>query len=327
MRRRRSASPAPAVARRVPQERPGGAGALSGGAAERLLELQPALGNQAVGALLGAGPSGAGAVGAGLSLLGADIPPPQVLRHGTAVGLTVFFGQDLFLLDARNLAAVEALAEELKLMPEPTITVDGHASSEGEAAYNRTLSERRRDLLIALLGKDLDPRPAFGGTAHGEDAPAAAESGGGEALEQLRAQNRRVEIIVVPKPAPIPAEPAKPPRFRLTPEELRKVIPPETPEESLERRLREPPLEPPERQRKSLSDLADEKLDEVLDRMLKGVGVKDPKKRDWLRPRLRDAIKSGVKKAVEEAVDAADLDPAAGEALKKTLEAGAKQEL
>lgn len=326
MKRRRTAAAAPAAVRRAPQERTGGASAFSGGVAQHLLTLQPALGNQAVGSLLSAGPLGAAGVGEGLSLLGREIPPPRVVSQGTAVALTVYFGKDFFLLDARNLAAVEALAGELALVPEATITVDGHASAEGDAAHNQTLSENRRQLVIAVLGKDLDPKPTFGGAAHGEDAPAVAESGTDEELEQYRAQNRRVEIVVVGKPAVVsPDRPPEPPRPRLAPKELRRLFPPETPEEDLERRLREPPMTLPERKKRSLSDLVDEKLDEVLDRALKGVGVKDPKKRDWIRPKLRGAIKSGASKALEKAIDSVDLDSEASEALKKALEAAAEQ--
>jgi outer membrane protein OmpA-like peptidoglycan-associated protein len=327
VKRRRTAAPAPAAVRRAPQERTGGASGFSGGVAQHLLTLQPALGNQAVGSLLSAGPSGPAGAGESLSLLGKGIPPPRVVRQGTAVALTVYFGKDFFLLDARNLAAVEALAGELALMPEAAITVDGHASAEGDAAHNQSLSENRRRLVIAVLGKDLDPRPTFGGSAHGEDAPAVAESGTDDELEQHRAQNRRVEIVVVGKPTAVsPDRPPEPPRLRLTPEELWRLFPPETPEEELERRLREPPPSLPERRKRSLSDLVDEKLDEVLDRALKGVGVKDKKKRDWIRPKLRGAIKSGASKALDQAIDSAELDPETSEALRKALEAAAKQD-
>lgn len=319
---------APGVARRKPDSSAGPASATGPGQHERLLGLNQVLGNQAMGSLLSGGAPGLGAALEAPSLLSPGIPAPRVVRAGTAVALTVYFGKDFFLLDSRNLQAVEALAEELRFMAEPTITVDGHASAEGEAAYNQTLAQQRRDLVIALLSKDREPRPTFGGSAHGEDSPAVPESGSGEALESLRSQNRRVEIVVLPKPVPVSPspEPPKVPRLRLTPEELLKIIPPETPEERLNRMLREPPPTLPERKKKSLEDLTNEALDNVLDRMLKGVGVKDPKKRDFIRPKLRDAIKSGAQKGVEEVIDANVPDPETNEALKKVLEAGAKQE-
>ena len=142
-----------------------------------------------------------------------------------------------------------------------------------------------------------------------------AESGTDEEVEQYRAQNRRVEIVVVGKPAVAsPDRPPEPPRPRLAPKELRRLFP-----------RREPPRALPERKKRSLSDLVDEKLDEVLDRALKGVGVKDPKKRDRIRPKLRDAIKSGASKALGEAIDSAGLDSETSEALKKALEAAAEQ--
>lgn len=106
-----------------------------------------------------------------------------------------------------------------------------------------------------------------------------------------------------------------------------KLTLPETTEERLNRILREPPPKPLERQKKSLEDLTNEALDGLLDRMLKGVGFEDPKKRDFIRPKLRDAIKSGAKKAIGEIIDKSGIDPGAGDALKKVLEAGAKQGL
>jgi outer membrane protein OmpA-like peptidoglycan-associated protein len=167
-------TPASAAGRRTQAGSPG-----PSGAAGRMLGLNQALGNQAMGALLAGQTPGLGAAREAPGLLGSEIPAPAIFRAGSAVSLTVYFGKGFFLLDARNLQAVEALAGEIRLMAEPTITVDGHASSEGDAGYNQALSEHRRDLVIALLGKDREPRPTFGGAAHGEDAPAVAESGEG----------------------------------------------------------------------------------------------------------------------------------------------------
>lgn len=272
-----------------------------------------------------------------LSLFGPDIPPPSVFRSGASVGLTVYFGQNHFLLDIRNANAVKTLANELKLMVEPTVSVDGHASTEGDKAYNQSLSERRRELVVALLSEGVEPKPTFGGKGHGEDQPAVAEEGSGKALEALRARNRRVEIMVLAKPAARTFEPSLEPSLEpavkpkpklklwLTPEEFEKLFPPETPEERLNRILREPPVEPAKREKKSLSDLTNEALDKVIDKILKGVGIEDPKKRDWIRPKLRDAVKSGVSRAVDSVIDSTNLDPTAKEALKKGLEAGAKQ--
>ncbi|MFL6260720.1 MAG: OmpA family protein [Thermoanaerobaculia bacterium] len=312
-------TPGSSVARRAPAGSPGPAGA-----AGRLLGLNQALGNQAMGALLSGQTPGLGAP----SLLDPKIPAPKVLRFGSKVLLTIYFGKDHFLLDPRNLHAVEALAGELKHMLEPTVTVDGYASAEGEPGYNKNLSEQRRELVIALLGKDREPRPTFGGTAHGEDQPAVAEAGEGEALEQLRAQNRRVEIVAAPKvfsPLPLPENNKSPLlKSRLTQSEMLKLFP-ETPEQRFQRRIEEGEFNLPKNKKASLAERTDERLDSFLDEtLLNRFGVKKPKRRAWMRELLKRAIKSGVQKLIDKAVDSTDLEPDAKEALKKLIEAGAE---
>src|SRR5262249_21270208 len=91
-----------------------------------------------------------GAAG-GFSLFSDKIPAPTVSRIGASVVATIYFGQNFFLLDSRNLEAVEKLGAELPLMVNPAISVDGHASGEGTEQYNMNLSEMRRQTVIALL--------------------------------------------------------------------------------------------------------------------------------------------------------------------------------
>jgi outer membrane protein OmpA-like peptidoglycan-associated protein len=300
-------TPGSSVARRTPAGSSG-----PSGAAGRMLGLNQALGNQAMGALLAGQTPGLGAAG----LLDPTIPAPKVLRSGSRISLTVYFGKDHFLLDGRNLQAVEALAGELKHMLEPTITVDGYASAEGEEAYNKNLSEQRRGLVIALLSKDREPRPTFGGTGHGEDSPAVAESAEGEALEQLRAQNRRVEIVAAPKvfsSVPLPEENKTP---------LLTSQPPRQGMQSFFQKTPEQRFNLPKNKKASLAERTDEQLDPFLDETLKRLGIRNSKRRTWIRERLKGAIKSGVQKLVDEAVDSTDLQPDAKEALKKIFEAG-----
>ena len=78
-------------------------------------------------------------------------PAPVVTRAGSAIYVTVYFGQNDFLLDGDNFLAVEKLGDELRYWADPHIMVDGHASKEGTAAYNKGLSEKRRQAVIAVV--------------------------------------------------------------------------------------------------------------------------------------------------------------------------------
>jgi len=81
------------------------------------------------------------------------------------------------------------VADTLKTMPDAKIHLDGHASEEGETAYNDVLSKRRayavRDFLIwrGINGKRIEI------VGHGSRIPNSEE---GEVLKR----DRRVEIKV-----------------------------------------------------------------------------------------------------------------------------------
>ncbi|MCC1493274.1 OmpA family protein [Cognatishimia sp. F0-27] len=69
------------------------------------------------------------------------------------------------------------------------IEIIGHSSSEGDAAYNRALSERRaQSVVAALVALGLDAA-RLSASGRGEDAPIASN-----ADEAGRSLNRRVEI-------------------------------------------------------------------------------------------------------------------------------------
>ena len=121
-----------------------------------LLHLQNSAGNQAVSELIG-GRSG--------------VPQPSVVRTQMGVSATVYFARNSTLLDAANYRVVEQLTGELGYLFEPVITVDGHASSEGPGALNQSLSERRREMVIALLTDGSKTVPQIKGAGFGETQP------------------------------------------------------------------------------------------------------------------------------------------------------------
>lgn len=241
-----------------------------------------------------------------------EIPPPSVVRSEGATLATIYFGQGDFLLgDPRALAVLQQLAKELRFAHEPTVNVDGHASSEGSDAFNLELSRKRREAVIALLQSELTEPITIGGTAHGEADPAVPETGSGPEREQQRARNRRVEIFIALRmpEAPQPTVPDLRPRFEPRPE---------TDEERLDRILREkPPTRPPDI---SLSEALKRRFDEAVDSALRRTNL-SKEWRERIRNAAREAAAGAAGKALDSAIDAAPLGSAEREALKKAIRA------
>jgi hypothetical protein len=115
-----------------------------------------------------------------------------------AIRATIYFAHNSAALQGTNRAAVEHVSRRLSGLNGATATVDGHASSEGSGEYNAALSRRRRTVVTALLGSELKKKMDFGGEGHGETHPAVPETATDTAaLERQRAQNRRVEIVIM----------------------------------------------------------------------------------------------------------------------------------
>jgi outer membrane protein OmpA-like peptidoglycan-associated protein len=240
---------------------------------------------------------GAEAKTPGLGLLGPGTPEPLVVRSDGNVLATVYFEKDSILLDANNLKAVESLAEELSVMPDATVTVDGHASTEGEPGYNKSLSEMRRFGVVALLSSKLVKSRSFEGKGYGEAKPAMAEDAKeATALEAQRKQNRRAEILILSGPAETPKK------------KLDFSVPfrEETLEERVARIIKEASPAPAEKE--SISELVWKKVDELIDRhvprKLRGLAKKGARK---LSEKVFDSVldEMGVKGDAKEAIKAA----------------------
>lgn len=252
------------------------------------------------------------------SLFASTIPAPSVTRIGTSIFATVYFGHNNFLMDGRNLAAVEKLADELGFMFKPDIMVEGFASGEGSVAQNVKLSEMRRQTVIAFLNK-AGSKAQIGGTAHGASDPAVEETAkGGTELEAQRAQNRRVTIFVMGS-APVEQEKKKPvqifsPRLRDLPEE--------TDSERLNRLLKERSRLPSlERPKISLTDKFWENVDDTVDRVTKKV-TSNKKIRDLIRDGVHKAIEKGAEEIMDQAIDQTTLDKSQKDAIKAGIKAG-----
>jgi len=152
------------------------------------------------GAVLGAG---AGAV-VGYSLDKQEAELRSQLGGGATITntgdrLIVTMPQDiLFATDSATLRSdlqgdLRTIASSLNSYPNTTVQVIGHTDNTGAASYNQALSERRAAAVAGVLingGVSAGRVRTFGA---GEDQPIASNL-----TAEGRAQNRRVEIVIVP---------------------------------------------------------------------------------------------------------------------------------
>ena len=88
---------------------------------------------------------------------------------------------------------LRTVARSLNEYPNTTVQVIGHTDNTGDAGYNQQLSARRANSVAAILvqnGVSSGRVQAFG---RGEDQPRASNL-----TPEGRAQNRRVEIVILP---------------------------------------------------------------------------------------------------------------------------------
>ena len=181
-------------------------GALIGAGAGALLgALSKGDGNRGDAALKGAVIGGAIGAGIGYSLdkqeadLRRQVGNDNVIITNTGDRLIVTLPQDI--LFATDSFAVRpdlqndlyAVASNLRQYPNSTIQIIGHTDSDGDAAYNQQLSERRASAVASvLLNAGVSPSrvQAFG---RGETQPVASNLNAAG-----KARNRRVEIVILP---------------------------------------------------------------------------------------------------------------------------------
>ena len=181
-------------------------GALIGAASGAVLgAIVSSDGDRGDGALIGAVVGGAVGAGVGYNLdqqeaeLRRDLGNDRVTITNTGDRLIVSFPEDI--LFAVNSFAVRpglqsdisALASSLQQYPDSTVQIVGHTDSDGDAAFNQQLSERRANAVADVLlnnGVPLNRVRTFG---RGESQPIATNL-----TPEGKAQNRRVEIVILP---------------------------------------------------------------------------------------------------------------------------------
>lgn len=183
-----------------PRQRVGaGTGAVAGGILGGL--LGKSAGTAAVGAGIGA--IAGGMIGQSLDAQAGDLRSSlgddRIDVVNTGNSLVVTMPQDiLFATDSASLTGtlrsdLRVLANHLNKYPNSNVQVIGHTDNTGSAAYNLNLSRQRASAVASeLIGGGVNPG-RITAIGRGEDQPVTSNL-----TPEGRAQNRRVEIIILP---------------------------------------------------------------------------------------------------------------------------------
>lgn len=105
----------------------------------------------------------------------------------------ILFAVDSFDIRPNLRSDLFEVADSLQKYPETRVQVAGHTDSDGAASYNQRLSERRANAVADVLRSGGVRSSRINAFGRGEDQPVASNL-----TEQGKAQNRRVEIVIVP---------------------------------------------------------------------------------------------------------------------------------
>ena len=153
------------------------------------------------GALIGAGLGAA--IGNELDKQAAelqrDMNNNDVIIQNTGDRLIVTLPQDiLFAVDSTHITPslrsdLSVLAQSLINYPNSTIQIIGHTDNTGSADYNQSLSTERALAVSSILQQNGVPQFRIQATARGESQPIASNL-----TPEGRAQNRRVDVVILP---------------------------------------------------------------------------------------------------------------------------------
>lgn len=183
-------------------------GALIGAAGGALVgALSKGDGNRARGALVGAAVGGAAGAGIGVLLDRQAADLRQALDSNVVIKNTgdrlivtlpqdILFATDSTVVQPALIGDLRALAQNVQVYANSTLQIIGHTDSDGDAAYNQTLSEGRAASVGNVLLQNGVPGSRVQTFGRGENQPIASNL-----TTEGKAQNRRVEIVILPNPA------------------------------------------------------------------------------------------------------------------------------
>lgn len=183
-------------------------GALLGATAGALLgALTSDDGDRADGALVGAVVGGAVGAGVGYSLDQQEKELRQQLDSSVSIQNTgdrlivslpnnLLFATDSTAVQSNLQADLRALAQNVQVYANSTLQIIGHTDSDGDAAYNQELSEGRARAVGNILIANGVPSSRLQMFGRGESQPVASNL-----TPAGKAQNRRVEIVILPNAA------------------------------------------------------------------------------------------------------------------------------
>lgn len=103
------------------------------------------------------------------------------------------FATDSAAINSAVTADLRQVSQSLVRYPDSSVQVVGHTDSDGEAGYNQALSERRASTVADQIQAGGVPYNRLRTLGRGEEQPVASNL-----TAEGKAQNRRVEIIIVP---------------------------------------------------------------------------------------------------------------------------------
>ena len=177
-------------------------GAASGALLGALVSKDGKRGDRALAGALVGGAVGAG-VGYGLDQQEADLRRDlgndnvSIQNTGDRLIVTlpqdILFATDSFAVRSDLMRDLNTVASNLQAYPNSTIQIVGHTDSDGDAAYNQQLSERRANTVADVLLDAGIPFARLQTFGRGESQPLASN------LDPAgKSQNRRVEIVILP---------------------------------------------------------------------------------------------------------------------------------
>jgi uncharacterized protein (TIGR03382 family) len=118
----------------------------------------------------------------------------------------VYFELNRAAIQARSNRVLDAVATVLGAHPEiKQVRVEGHTDDQGNDAYNKTLSQKRADAVVAYLVKKGIAKERLEGVGYGEEQPKVPNDS-----KDNRAINRRVEFTILDKPSGVEVRPTGP---------------------------------------------------------------------------------------------------------------------